>query len=143
MQKVIIDGRLKFGDRSKSQMRTDSDPLQVADTHLTKPSFVNMMDVSANYAKKAVMVEAAEGFNQGATEGLKKGTIKGFNQGVTKGFDKGITEDSSQMIIKNEIAEGFIQINNITEATEGLKIKLQDLDITEDAKLAINMVEVT
>lgn len=47
------------------------------------------------------------------------------------------------MITTNETTEGLIQINNITEVIEGLRVKLQDLDITEGAILAINMVEVT
>lgn len=151
MQKAIRDGRLKFGDRLKSQMRIDSDALQVADAHLTEPSFVNMVKVSVDYAEKAIMVEATEGFNQGVTEGFNqgitggfnKGTTEGFIQGVTKGSNKGITEGFIQIITTNETIEGFIQINNITEATEGLRIKLRDLDINEDANLAINMVEVT
>lgn len=74
MQKAIRDGRLKFGEKSKSQMRIDSDPLQVANTHLTEPSFVHMMEVSEGCAKKVVMVEATEGFNQGVTKGFDKGT---------------------------------------------------------------------
>lgn len=39
VQKVIRDGRLKFRDKSKSQMRIDSNPLQMEDAHLTEPSF--------------------------------------------------------------------------------------------------------
>lgn len=92
MQKAIKDGRLKFGDKSKSQMRIDSDALQVADAHLTEPSFVYMVEVSEGYAKKDVMVKATEGFNQGVTEGFDKGTTKRFIQGVTEGLNKGIID---------------------------------------------------
>lgn len=63
VQKAIRDGRLKFGDKSKSQIRIDSYPLLVADTHLTEPSFVYMVEVYEGCAKKDVMVEATKGFN--------------------------------------------------------------------------------
>ncbi|XP_050897134.1 uncharacterized protein LOC127103950 [Lathyrus oleraceus] len=95
-------------DRSKSQMRINSDPLRVAGAHLAEPSFVNMVEVSADCAKKAIMVEVIKGLNQGVTEGFNKGTTEGFFQGVIEGFNKGITEGSSQMITTNETTEGFI-----------------------------------
>lgn len=47
------------------------------------------------------------------------------------------------MITTNETTKGFMQINNITKDTEGLRVKLQDSDINEGAHLAINMIEVT
>ena len=66
---------------------------------------------------------------------------------TTKGFDKDVTEDLNQETAEgfttNETTELFVHINNIIEATEGLRIKLQDLDITKGANLAVNMVEVT
>lgn len=89
----------------------------MADTHFAKPSFINMVEVHADCAKKAVMVEVTEGLNQGITEGFNKGTTEGFIQGVTEGFNKEITKDYSQIITTNETIEGFIQVNNISEAT--------------------------
>ena len=46
IQNAIKEGRLKFGEKSKSQMKIDTDPLQVANTNFTEPVDVNMVDVA-------------------------------------------------------------------------------------------------
>lgn len=57
VQNAIKEGRLKFGDKTKSQMKIDSDPLQVEDAHYAKPFIVNMVEVSEAYDKNAMMIE--------------------------------------------------------------------------------------
>lgn len=76
MHNAIKDGRLKFGDKIKSQMKIDLDPLKVADDHYTEPSIVNMFKASEGHDKSATVTETTEGFNQEtnitkATEGLR------------------------------------------------------------------------
>lgn len=44
MQNAIKDERLKSGDNGKSQMQTDSDPLQVVYAHYTESPDVNMIE---------------------------------------------------------------------------------------------------
>lgn len=63
MQKAIKDGRLKFEEKSKSQMNIDSNPLQVADAHYTEPAIVNMVEVSEGHDKNTTVIETTEGFN--------------------------------------------------------------------------------
>lgn len=46
------------------------------EAHLDELSFVNMVEVSADFAKKVVMVKVTEGLNQGVTESFNKGTIE-------------------------------------------------------------------
>lgn len=54
---MIKDGRLKFGDKTKFQMKIDSDPLQVADAHYIEFAMVNMVEVSEGHHKNAIMIE--------------------------------------------------------------------------------------
>ncbi|XP_050908741.1 uncharacterized protein LOC127122445 [Lathyrus oleraceus] len=70
VKNVIRDGRLKFGDRTKSQMKIDLDPLQVVDAHYVKPFVVNMMEVSEAHDRNAMMFETTEGFKQETTKGF-------------------------------------------------------------------------
>ena len=42
----------------------------------------------------------------------------------------GITEYSTQMLATIETTGGFMQVDNITKANEGLVVKLQDMGIT-------------
>ncbi|XP_050914973.1 uncharacterized protein LOC127129912 [Lathyrus oleraceus] len=43
VQNAIQEWRLKFGDKTRSQMKIDSDPLQVDDAHYTEPEEVNLV----------------------------------------------------------------------------------------------------
>lgn len=96
MQTSIKDRRLNFGDKGKSQMKIDSDPLQVADAHYAKPADVNMIEVDEVLHYKGPMIETSEGFKQG------------------------------------------IEIN---KATEGLRVRLQKIGITNGLNMQVNMVE--
>lgn len=44
------------------------------------------------------------------------------------------------MILTKEIVDGFVQID---KATEGLQLKFQNFDITEDVYMEVNMVEIS
>ncbi|XP_050909426.1 uncharacterized protein LOC127123231 [Lathyrus oleraceus] len=44
VQNAIQEGRLKFGDKTRSQMKIDFDPLQVVDAHYTEPEEVNLVE---------------------------------------------------------------------------------------------------
>ncbi|XP_058769021.1 uncharacterized protein LOC131642871 [Vicia villosa] len=46
IQNAIRDGRLKFVDKGKNNMKVDADPLNVADTNHVEPVDINMVDVS-------------------------------------------------------------------------------------------------
>ena len=40
-----------------------------------------------------------------------------------EGFTKGITEDSTQMLATIETTDSFMQVDNISKATEGLMVE--------------------
>ncbi|XP_050916120.1 uncharacterized protein LOC127131233 [Lathyrus oleraceus] len=58
VQNAIQEGRLKFGDKTRSQMKIDSDPLQVANAHYTEPEEVNLLEVTDDFD----MTEVTEDF---------------------------------------------------------------------------------
>jgi hypothetical protein len=57
VQKAIIEGRLKFGDKTKPQMKVDSDPLQVAETSYVEPFECLMVNAAEAAPIKAVPEE--------------------------------------------------------------------------------------
>ncbi|XP_050878325.1 uncharacterized protein LOC127082144 [Lathyrus oleraceus] len=128
VQNSIQEGRLKFGDKSRSQMKIDSDPLQVADAHYTELEEVNlvevtndfdMTEVTEDFINEPIMVRISEHldhefFNDFIQEAMGDSTNKSANV-----FDAGITEDSNLMIVTKETADGFVQID---KATDGLQL---------------------
>ncbi|XP_050901634.1 uncharacterized protein LOC127108240 [Lathyrus oleraceus] len=67
VQNVIQEGRLKFGDKPRSQVKIDSNPLQMADAHYTEPEEVNMVEVIDDFD----MTEVTEDFVNEPVMGLK------------------------------------------------------------------------
>ncbi|XP_050878785.1 uncharacterized protein LOC127082600 [Lathyrus oleraceus] len=72
-------GKLKFGDKPQSQMKIDSDPLQIAEAHYTEPEEVNFIDVAddfcmtevtEDFVHRPVMVRVHEYFEQAPLDGL-------------------------------------------------------------------------
>ncbi|XP_050878292.1 uncharacterized protein LOC127082107 [Lathyrus oleraceus] len=53
IQNAIRDGRLKFVDKGKNQMKVDTDPINVAETNYAEPVEINMVDVREVKAVKA------------------------------------------------------------------------------------------
>lgn len=73
MQHAIQEGRLKFGDKNRSQMKIDSDPLQVADAHYMEPEEVklvkviddfDMIEVTEDFVNEPVMAKVSERLDQ-------------------------------------------------------------------------------
>jgi hypothetical protein len=58
VQNVIQEGRLKFGDKPRSHMKIDYNPLQMVDAHYTEPKEVNMVEVTNDFD----MIEVTENF---------------------------------------------------------------------------------
>ncbi|XP_050875522.1 uncharacterized protein LOC127079146 [Lathyrus oleraceus] len=76
---AIQEGRLKFGDKPRSQMKIDSDPLQIAEAHYTEPEEVNfievaddlcMTEVTEDFVHRSVMVKVHEYSEQEPLDGL-------------------------------------------------------------------------
>ncbi|XP_050876761.1 uncharacterized protein LOC127080493 [Lathyrus oleraceus] len=124
VQNVIQEGRLKFRDKPRSQMKIDSDPLQVADAHYTEPDEVNMVkvaddfnhtitmdEVTKDFVKKVVMVRVSEHHDQEFLKNFINKAVESFTNGTTDGFDTRVTEDSNLMIVTKEIADNFSQID--------------------------------
>lgn len=45
IQKALKDGKLQFGEKSKSSMKVDSDPMQIEDAHYAEPMEIRMVEV--------------------------------------------------------------------------------------------------
>lgn len=46
------------------------------------------------------------------------------------------------MLTTTKIANGFVQVDEVDKANNGLVVKLQDINITEYASVKVNMVKV-
>ncbi|XP_058775237.1 uncharacterized protein LOC131649493 [Vicia villosa] len=81
----MIDGRLKFADKGKNNMKVDADPLNVADTNYAEPVDINMVDVSKVDITEWEMVSA------GSIESLNDNMI--LNTEIEGSFKSRTTED--------------------------------------------------
>src|SRR3954467_10853353 len=119
IQNAINDGRLKFADKTKSHMRVDTNPLNIADASLCEVEDINMVEVSEiEVAETMAMLNGKQ-----ATESLNDDIV--FNTNV---------EESS----KTQITKASKEENG--EATEDLRMKLQKIQISEVPPAAVNMV---
>lgn len=153
VQNVIQEGRLKFGEKPKSQMKIDSDPLQVADTHYIEPddvnkvevtddltNTINMAEVTQDFVNKVVMVRVSEYLYQGFLKNFVQESAKSFANGTADSFDPGVTEDSNLIMVTKETVDSFIQVD---KAAEGLQMKFHNLGITRDINMEVNIIEVS
>ncbi|KAI5397268.1 hypothetical protein KIW84_063187 [Lathyrus oleraceus] len=67
---AIRDGRLKFADKGKNQMKVDTDPLNIADTNYVEPVEINMFDLGEVEAVKATRTGGYTLDGKQATDGL-------------------------------------------------------------------------
>src|SRR3954464_1024426 len=119
IQNALNDGRLKFADKTKSHMRVDTNPLNIADASLCEVEDINMVEVSEiEVAETKAMLNGKQ-----ATESLNDEIV--FNTEI---------EEASQI----EMTEAPKEESN--EATEDLRIKLQKIQISEVAPAVVNMV---
>ncbi|XP_050890946.1 uncharacterized protein LOC127096419 [Lathyrus oleraceus] len=70
IQNAIKDGRLKFADRGKNQMKVDADPLNVVDTNYAEPVEINMIDMVEVEVVKETGTEGSLLVGKQATDGL-------------------------------------------------------------------------
>lgn len=113
---MLEDGTLQFGEKPKTFMKIDTDPLHVVDTNFVEPVEVLMVDIIDGLNdKQSVLFEQMTTVLLEATEGLKG--------------EQGNAADQMGMLI--------------TEATEGLKsecgsfvesLKIMMVGVTEDLK---------
>src|SRR3954468_16216376 len=119
IQNALKDGRLKFTDKAKSHMKVDTNPLNIADTNLCEPCDINMVEVSE--------VEFAE-----PETGLKgKQATESLNDDAT--FNTEVERSLNQEMIDNPEEK-------TSEATEDLRMKLQQIQISEAPPAVVNMV---
>src|SRR4051812_12841144 len=121
IQNAIKDGRLKFADKGKNNMKVNADPLNVADTNYVEPVDINMVDVFEADITECEMVSA----RKHATESLSNNVI--FNTEV---------EGS----LESKTTEGLME--KTSEATEDPRMKLQKIRISEVPPAGVNMVNV-
>ncbi|XP_050914855.1 uncharacterized protein LOC127129770 [Lathyrus oleraceus] len=125
IQNAIKDGRLKFADRGRNQMKVDADPLNIADTNYVEPAEINMID----------MVEV-EVVKETGTEGyvlVGKQATDALNNDVPFG----ISIEGEQVVDVEPKAIGGLN----GKATEGLRKKFEEISIADGANLGVNMVD--
>ncbi|XP_050895146.1 uncharacterized protein LOC127101742 [Lathyrus oleraceus] len=127
VQNAIQEGRLKFRDKTQSQMKIDSDPLQVAEAHYTEPEEMNLVEVTEDFD----MTEVSKDF-------VKEPVMEKDINKDTDVSDAEDTEGSKLMMISKETADGFVHMD---KAAKGFQLQFQKLDITEDVNMEVNMVE--
>ncbi|XP_050916265.1 uncharacterized protein LOC127131380 [Lathyrus oleraceus] len=118
VQNAIQEGRLKFGDKPRSQMKIDSNPLQMADAHYTEPDKVNMVEVTEGFVNKVVMVRVFENLDQEFLKNFVQEAAESFTSETTDGFDTRVREDSNLMIVTKETDDSFKQIDKSTEVLQ-------------------------
>ena len=112
VQNAIQEGRLKFGEKSKNQMKIDADPLQVAEANYTEPTEVNMVEATEGVDNNADNVETTEGVDNNAD-----------NVEVTEGLDDNVntvevTEDLDANTVMVEVTEDFTKDVVMIKVTE-------------------------
>ncbi|XP_050900935.1 uncharacterized protein LOC127115041 [Lathyrus oleraceus] len=70
IQNAIKDGRLKFTNKGKNQMKIDVDPLNIADTNYAEPVEIDMIDMVEVEAVKETGTEGYVLDGKQATDGL-------------------------------------------------------------------------
>src|SRR4051812_34397704 len=119
IQNAIKDGRLKFADKTKCHMKVDTNPLNIADTNLCEPCDINMVEVSeVEFAEPEIMSKGKQ-----ATESLNDDAV--FNTDVEGSLDPEMTDNLEE---------------KTSEATEDLRVKLQQIQISEAPPAVVNMV---
>ncbi|XP_050902315.1 uncharacterized protein LOC127112536 [Lathyrus oleraceus] len=127
IQNAIKDGRLKFADRGRNQMKVDVDPLNIANTNYAEPVEINMID----------MVEV-EVVKETGTEGyvlVGKQATNGLNNDVPFGIS---VEGEQVADVEPKATEGLN--GKATEPIEGLRKKFEEISIADGANLGVNMV---
>ncbi|XP_050897183.1 uncharacterized protein LOC127104002 [Lathyrus oleraceus] len=128
IQNAIRDGRLKFADKGKNQMKVDADPLNIAEINYAELIEINTIDVGEVEAVKATGTEGYAPDGKQATDGLNKNVSIGIS---VKGKQDANVEPMATEGLKGKA----------TEATEGLRKKFEEISITDGASLGVNMVD--
>ncbi|XP_050909478.1 uncharacterized protein LOC127123289 [Lathyrus oleraceus] len=117
VQNAIQEGRLKFGDKPRSQMKIDSNPLQMDDAHYTEAEEVNMVEVTddfkmievtKDFVNEPVMVRVSEHLDQGFFNDFFQEVVGNVTNGNNDVFDTRVTKDSNLMIVTKETVDGFV-----------------------------------
>lgn len=128
IQNAIKDGRLKFADRGRNQMKVDADPLNIDDTNYAEPVEINMIDM--------VEVEAVKETGTGGYVLVGKQTTDGLNNGVPFGIS---VEGEQVADVEPKATEGLN--GKATKATKGLRKKFAEISIADGTNLGVNMVD--
>ncbi|XP_050895399.1 uncharacterized protein LOC127102024 [Lathyrus oleraceus] len=128
IQNAIRDGRLKFADKGKNQMKVDVDPLNIAETNYVEPVEIDMIDVWEVEAVKATRIEGYAPDGKQATDCLYNDVSFGIS---VKGKQVANVEPRATEGLKGRASK----------ATEGLRKKFEEISITDGASLGVNMVD--
>src|ERR1051325_8382995 len=128
IQNAIKEGRLRFADKPK--MKVDEDPLDVADTNYSEPSCIGEINmVEADQEATPLGEESSENGNYVLIE-----VNKGVTEDVHKQLETSIEAVPSVVSKEIQATEGQEnQKQELTQATEGLRLKLERVQITKPA----------
>lgn len=117
MQNAIQEGRLKFDDKTQSQMKIDSDPIQIAETHYTEPDEVNFIEVADDlcmnevteyFVNRPVMVRVHEYFEQASFDDFSQRGTEHVKKENVEASDVEGAGNSKLVMITKETADNFI-----------------------------------
>ncbi|XP_050908417.1 uncharacterized protein LOC127122051 [Lathyrus oleraceus] len=127
VQNEIQEGRLKFGDKTRSQMKIDSDPLEIAEAHYIEPEEMNFMEVADDFCmtevtedfdNRLVMVIVHEYFEQAPLDDFsQRGSEDANKEDVEASGVEGVGNSKLVMITK-ETTDNFIQLDKATDSLQ-------------------------
>lgn len=124
---------MKFGEKTKSQMKVDTDPLNIVETNYVEPVHVRMVDIvgfEMNREDDAKEVEGCVMTNETrqATDGVTNmvSLVKPV-EGLCVGTNA------------SGVAEG--PFDKRTKATKGLRVQFEKVMVAESPSLGINIVD--
>lgn len=117
VQNAIEEGILKFGDKTRSQMKIDFDPLQVVEAHYTEPEEVNlievvddfnMTEVTEDFINGHVMARVHEYFEQTPLDDFAQKAAGDVNNKNDEASNAEDVKSYKLMMITKETADDFV-----------------------------------
>ena len=114
-------------------MKIDIKPFNVAETNYVEPLDINMVELSDANSSQQVKVEQSE-----ATEGFK--SEDSFDR-IVEDFVLNIVEVTQDQAIKGNVANDAAPKVENAKATEGLRVKFEEMKIAKDSKSSYGKIE--
>jgi hypothetical protein len=110
-------------------MKVDTDPLLMAETNYAEPLEINMIEVAENKVQTNLEFEEDGGF-----------VLVKNKKEITNNLPKVLEAKLLKEAVQATEGQGIVD-KNLTEATEGLRMKFEKVRISDDQMLGVNMVD--